>query len=183
MTDLGTYYTKEIVPKMMKQFGLANSLAVPRITKITINVGVGRALKDAQFIQTVEENLARITGQRPVKTKAKQSIATFKIREGMVVGMKVTLRKKRMYDFLSKLLTFVFPRTRDFHGIDESIVDKQGNCNVGFKENIAFPEMKSDELERIHGLEVNITTTANSHEKGLALFTHLGFPFKKSNTK
>lgn len=183
MTNLGTYYTKEIVPKMMKQFGYVNSLAVPRIIKVTVNVGVGRALKDAQFLQTVEDNLARITGQRPVKTKAKLSIATFKIRQGMVVGMKVTLRKDKMYDFLAKLLTFVFPRTRDFHGIDESVIDKQGNCNVGFKENIAFPEMKSDELERIHGLEVNITTNTHSHEEGLALFTYLGLPFKKHHKK
>lgn len=179
MNDLATYYTKEIVPKMKKEFGYTNTLQVPRITSVTVNVGVGRGLKDAQFIETVEENLARITGQRPVKTKAKKSIATFKIREGMVVGLKVTLRKKRMYDFLSKLLMFVFPRTRDFQGISESIVDKQGNCNVGLKENIAFPEMKSDELERIHGLEINITSNARNRNEGLALFRHFGFPFKE----
>lgn len=168
---------------MKKQFGYANVLQVPKITKITVNVGVGKGLKDAQFIGTAEENLTRITGQKPVKTKAKKSIATFKIREGMVVGLKVTLRKKRMYDFFDKLLTFVFPRTRDFQGISDSVVDKQGNCNVGFKENTAFPEMKSDELERIHGLEVAITTNAHSHEEGLALFTHFGFPFKKQTKK
>ncbi len=183
MNDLATYYTKEIVPKMKKQFGYTNTLEVPRITKITVNVGVGKGLKDAQFIGTVEENLARITGQKAVRTKAKKSIATFKIREGMVVGLKVTLRKKRMFDFLTKLLTFVFPRTRDFQGISEAIVDKQGNCNVGFKENIAFPEMKSDELERIHGLEVNITTTAHTREEGLALCKYFGFPFKEHHKK
>lgn len=183
MNDLASYYTKEIVPKMKKQFGYANILQVPRITKITVNVGVSKGLKDAQFIGTVEENLARITGQRPVKTKAKKSIATFKIREGMVVGVKVTLRKKRMYDFLNKLLTFVFPRTRDFRGVSESIIDKQGNCNVGFKENIAFPEIKSDELERIHGLEVTLSTNASSREEGLALFRYFGFPFKEQHKK
>lgn len=183
MNDLALYYTKEIVPKMKKQFGYANILQVPRITKITVNVGVSKGLKDAQFIGTVEENLARITGQRPVKTKAKKSIATFKIREGMVVGVKVTLRKKRMYDFLNKLLTFVFPRTRDFRGVSESIIDKQGNCNVGFKENIAFPEIKSDELERIHGLEVTLSTNASSREEGLALFRYFGFPFKEQHKK
>ena len=183
MNNFATFYTKEIVPKMKKQFGYANALQVPRITKITVNIGVSKGLKDAQFITTAEENLARITGQRAVKTKAKKSIATFKIREGMVVGLKVTLRKKRMADFLAKLLTFVFPRTRDFQGISESVIDKQGNCNVGFKENIAFPEMKSDELERIHGLEVTITTNAHSREEGLALFKYLGFPFKDTHKR
>lgn len=183
MNGLHAYYLKEIVPKMKKQFGYANALQVPRIQKITVNVGVGKGLKDAQFIATAEENLTRITGQKPVRTKAKKSIATFKIREGMVVGLKVTLRKKRMYDFLGKLLTFTFPRTRDFQGISESTVDKQGNCTVGFKENVAFPEMKSDELERIHGLEISVTTNARTREKGLALFTYFGFPFKKQTKK
>lgn len=183
MKELAITSTKTIVPAMMKKFGFTNALQVPRITKITVHVGVGKNMREDQNIAIAEENLMRITGQKPARTKAKKSIASFKVREGMVVGVRVTLRKKRMADFLEKLLTFVFPRTRDFRGIDERCVDKQGNLNVGFKETVAFPEIKSDEIERIHGLEVNITTNANDHAAGLELFRLYGFPFKQKLKK
>lgn len=183
MKDIAKNYTTTVIPAMMKKFGFTNTLQVPRITKITVHAGVGKNMREAQQIAIAEENLTRITGQKAAHTKAKKSIASFKVREGMVVGVRVTLRKKRMIDFLDKLLTFAFPRTRDFRGIDESCVDKQGNLNVGFKETVAFPEIKSDEIERIHGLEINITIDANDRAQGLELFRLLGFPFrtKKKN--
>lgn len=174
-----TKYTKEIVPILKKELGLKNILQVPRITKITLNVGIGKSLKDPQFLEIAESSLTRIAGQKPVQTRAKKSISSFKIREGMVVGLMVTLRKKRMYDFLEKLVTFTLPRIRDFRGLDQKLVDTQGNMSIGFKENIAFPEIRSDEIERVSGLEVTITTNAKSNKKGHLLFTHFGFPFKK----
>lgn len=172
-------YKTTIVPELKKQLGLKNDFQVPRVMKVTLNVGVGKSLKDANYIAIVEDSLTRISGQKPVRTKAKKSIASFKIREGLVIGLMVTLRKKRMYDFLEKLVNVALPRVRDFRGLDPKIIDKQGNLNVGFRENLAFPEIKSDEMEHTHGLEVNITTNAGSKEKGLALFTLMGFPFRK----
>ncbi len=172
-------YTTKVAPALKEQFSYTNNLAVPRITKIVLNVGVSHGLKDPKFNELVEQTLIRIAGQRPVKTKAKKSISNFKVREGQVVGMVVTLRGERMYSFLSKLINVTYPRVRDFRGVDSKSVDKWGNLNLGFKENIAFPEIKSDEVERMHGLQVTVVTTAGNREKGLALFTLLGFPFTK----
>ena len=138
-----------------------------------------RSIKDPDFLAVVEQTLLRISGQKPVRTKAKKSIAGFKIREGQVVGMKVTLRKDRMFDFLDKMLNITFPRVRDFHGISAKGIDQHGNMTVGFKENLPFPEVRSDEIERVHGLEVTITTTAGTRERGEALFRLMGFPFTK----
>ncbi len=176
-------YARTIAPELIKTLQLKNIHQVPKITRITLNVGVGRLLKEPDAIGVVEESLQRISGQKPVRTKAKKSIAAFKVRAGQVVGVSVTLRKKRMYDFLEKLLTVVLPRVRDFRGLDAASVDAQGNLSIGFRENIAFPEIRSDEIERIHGLEVNIATSAADRESGIALFTALGFPFKKESLK
>jgi len=176
-------YKKEIVPALKKELGLVNDQQVPALEKVVLNVGVGRSLKDPNFLEFVETSLTKISGQKPVRTKAKKSIAAFKIRQGMVVGFSVTLRKKRMYDFIQRLVTFALPRTRDFRGIDSKSIDAHGNIALGIKESIIFPEIKSDEIEKIHGLEICISTTAKTREQGLALLKALGFPFKSSSKK
>jgi large subunit ribosomal protein L5 len=170
-------YQKEIVPKLAKEFGIKNALAVPKVTAITVSVGASQGLKDPKFIEAAESVLARITGQRPVKTKAKKSIASFKIRQGMVVGLRVTLRGPRMWHFLEKFLSVTFPRIRDFRGISSKTVDDRGNISVGFREFLSFPEIRPDEVERVHGLEVTVSTTAGDRAKGISLLRALGFPF------
>lgn len=171
-------YNKEIVPALKEKFGYKNVNAVPKIKKVVLNVGINSNKKDAKFFDVVESVLTRISGQKPVKTRARKSISNFKIREGMVVGMMVTMRGKRMYDFLEKLLSITFPRVRDFRGISTKIIDKQGNLNFGFKEFIAFPEIGVDEVENMHGVEVSVQSTAGNKEVGEALYRLLGFPFK-----
>ncbi len=171
-------YLKTIRPALGKELGISNPLAVPRIAMVTVAVGLSHGLKDAKFIDVAESVLSRITGQKPVRTKAKQSISNFKIRAGMVVGMRVTLRGPRMWDFLDKLVNVTFPRIRDFRGISTTQVDGQGNLSVGFREFLPFPEIRPDEVERIHGLQVTVTTTARNQKKGMALLTALGFPFR-----
>lgn len=172
-------YKKEIVPKIMADLGYTNKLQTPHITKVVINVGVGRFIKEPHFIENVEKTLTRITGQKPVRTKAKKSISNFKIREGMDIGVMVTLRGPRMYNFLEKLLKVTLPRVRDFHGISAKSFDKQGNYAFGLKESIAFPEVKQEEIEKVHGLQIIVSTTARSKQEGLVLLKHLGFPFTK----
>jgi large subunit ribosomal protein L5 len=170
-------YQKEIIPMLKTELGINNVLALPKVQKVVVSVGLSQGLKDAKVIDTVEQTLQRITGQKPVKTKAKKSISNFKIREGMVVGTMVTLRGARMWDFLTRLTQTTFPRIRDFRGISPRIIDAQGNASIGFREHIAFPEIRSDEVERLHGLQVTIVTTAGNHKKGLLLLKALGFPF------
>lgn len=167
---------------MQKMFGAKNIMAVPKIEKISLNVGIN-SRQENNFQEIVESTLTRISGQKPVKTKAKKAISAFKVKENMVVGMKVTLRGQRMYDFLEKLINVSIPRIRDFRGLSEKSVNRQGNLSLGFKEHNVFPEIRSDEIERIHGLEVTLSTNANDQEKGLALFRLLGFPFKKETAK
>lgn len=179
MDNLKKIYETRVVPKIKEEFGYKNNLAVPRLLKVTLNVGVGQSSKDSNFTQTVEDTLNRISGQKPVKTLAKKSISAFKIREGGVVGVMVTLRGKRMYDFLDRLINAALPRIRDFRGLEMKGIDGQGNYTIGLKEHIVFPEIKPDEIEKIHSLEMSITTTANTREEGLALFKYLGFPFAK----
>ncbi|MDO8572111.1 MAG: 50S ribosomal protein L5 [bacterium] len=181
--NLETRIKKEITPALKKELGLKNDFQVPRIVKVTLNVGVGKSLKDPNYLSSVEDSFTRIAGQKPVRTKAKKSISSFKIRQGLVVGLKATLRKKRMYDFLEKLFTVTLPRVRDFRGLDLKAIDKQGNLSIGFKEHLPFPEVRSDEIERVHGLEVAITTNAGTHQAGLALFRALGVPFKEKESK
>lgn len=172
-------YQKEIVPMLQKEMGVKNALAVPKVTQVTVSVGLSAGIKDPKVMDVVEQTLTRITGQRPVKTKAKKSIASFKIREGLVVGTMVTLRGERMWDFLSKLVHTTFPRIRDFRGISPKLIDARGNISIGFRENLAFPEIRPDEVERVHGLQVTVTTTAKNAKAGLLLLSALGFPFQK----
>lgn len=176
--NLREQYLKKIVPELKKKFGYQNSLQVPKLEKVVINVGLGKGLKDASFSDTVESTLTRISGQKPIKTKAKKSISNFKIREGMIIGMKVTIRGQRMYDFIEKMIKITLPRVRDFRGLDWKILDQKGNLNIGIKEHISFPEIRSDEIEKLHGLEIAIVTTAKSREEAKALFLELGFPFR-----
>ncbi len=179
--NLRETYNKNVKSALKEKFSFKNDFAVPKITKIALNVGVGRFTKDKSYLDNVAASIAKITGQKPIMTKAKKSISAFKSRQGTVVGIAVTLRGARMYDFLEKLINITFPRVRDFRGVDEKKVDKNGNLSVGFKEHIAFPEIKVDDVENIHGLEVNIATTAKNHEEGVELFRLLGFPFKKDS--
>jgi len=170
-------YQKEIVPALMKSLGDSNRMSVPKVTAVTLSVGIQSTQKDSKFIDTVEQTLRRITGQKPVDTLAKKSISGFKVREGMVVGKRVTLRGERMWSFLEKMLTVTFPRITDFRGISKKHIDRNGNISIGFREYLPFPEIRPDEVERVHGLEVTVSTTAKTKERGLALFTELGFPF------
>lgn len=180
MQTLKEKYAKEVIPKMKEHFGYRNNLAVPRLTKVVINIGIGKFRDDQKFVEAIENNLKRITGQKPVYTLSKKSISAFKVRSGDKVGLKVTLRGKRLHQFLDKLINVTFPRVRDFQGIDaKKSLDQQGNLNIGFKEQIVFPEIKSDEIEKIHGLEVALTTTAKSWAEGYFLLKYLGFPFKE----
>lgn len=172
-------FKKEVVPAMKKEFGYKNIMEVPRVVKIVINAGIGRFVKEPHFIENVESTLTKISGQKPVRTKAKKSISNFKIREGMDIGVMVTLRGPRMYQFLEKLISITLPRVRDFRGVLAKSFDKNGNYTIGFKENLAFPEIKSEEIEKMHGLQVIINTTAKNREEGKALLTHLGIPFVK----
>ncbi|PKM91266.1 50S ribosomal protein L5 [Candidatus Falkowbacteria bacterium HGW-Falkowbacteria-1] len=176
-------YQKEVIPKLKEKFKYSNNLLVPKVSKVVINVGFGRRVKDKDFIDNIEKTLIKISGQKPVFTKAKKSISSFKIREGMIIGAMVTLRGERMYHFLDKLINISFPRVRDFRGISEKSVDKQGNLTVGFKENTSFPEVKVDDINNIHGLEIIIDSNSKNTEEGLELFRFLGFPFKKEEIK
>lgn len=170
-------YYKKVVPEMKKRFGYKNDLAVPKLEKVVVSVGLSAGLKDPRFLEIIEDTLKKITGQKPVKTLAKKSISNFKIRKGMSVGMLVTLRGNRMYDFVEKLIHIVLPRVRDFRGLSPKLLDEEGNLSIGFRENVCFPEIKSEEIEKIHGLQVTIKTTARDKEKGLELLKLLGFPF------
>lgn len=171
-------YKDIIVSEMKSKFGYKNDLAVPKLEKVVVAVGLSQGLKDPKFLEIVEDTLKKITGQKPVKTKAKKSISNFKIRKGMPVGMIVTLRGSRMYDFVDKLISVALPRVRDFRGLSPKFLDKAGNLSIGFRENICFPEVKSDEIEKIHGLQVTIKTTAKNQEEGLEFLKLLGFPFQ-----
>lgn len=172
-----TQYKADVIPAMKEQFGYKNIMEVPGIKKVVVNVGYGRHVKDKQFIEHVEKTLQQITGQKPVHNKATKSISNFKIREGMNIGASVTLRGRAMYEFLYKLIHVTFPRVRDFRGINPNAFDAQGNYSIGFKENIAFPEMSAEAADSPHGLEVVIATSATNKEEGKALLTAFGFPF------
>ena len=172
-------YVKEVAPVLQKLFGYANIMQAPKITKVVINSGVGRFVKEAGFIDNVEKTLSRITGQKPVRAKAKQSISNFKIREGMEIGVSVSLLGHRMYDFLEKLLSITFPRVRDFRGISGKSFDRKGNYTIGFRENLAFPEIKVEEIDKVHGLQITVNTAAKNSKDSKILLEKLGFPFVK----
>lgn len=179
MSQLYKKYQKEIVPSLTKELNLSNAMQAPKVVKVVLNVGVGKFVKESNFVENVEKTLLRITGQKPVRTRAKKSISNFKVRENMEIGVMVTLRGKRMYDFLEKLINVTFARMRDFHGITDKGFDKRGNFSLGLNENSAFPEIKAGEVDKMHGLQATIVTTAKNKEQGRALLTHLGFPFIK----
>ncbi len=169
-------YKKEIVPAAKKKLGLQNSMAVPTIKSVTINTGVGRFLKDPKILDEIERDLGRIVGQKPLRTRAKKAIASFKTREGMEIGFKATLRGRRMWDFLERLIGVALPRTRDFRGIPETSFDKGGNLSIGIREHIVFPEASGDDVKTIFGFQAVLTTTAKKREHGIALLKLLGFP-------
>ncbi|OGF30378.1 50S ribosomal protein L5 [Candidatus Falkowbacteria bacterium RIFOXYD2_FULL_35_9] len=179
MQGFKKHYQEKIIPALKEKFGYKNNMQVPTMKKVVLNVGIGAGLKDKDYIDAVEKNLQRITGQMPVKTLAKKSISNFKIREGMVVGLKVTLRGDRMWDFVEKLVKVTLPRVRDFQGINPKSFDGMGGYSLGFKEQLAFPEILPDEVDRTHGLEINITTSAKNNEEAFEFLNLLGFPFKK----
>jgi len=179
MSRLKEKYKKNVIPAMREKFGYKNNLIVPRLVKVSINCGTGQALTDDKFLDTVVDTLTRISGQKPVLTKAKKSISAFKVREGATVGVMVTLRGQRMYDFVDKLINVTLARVRDFQGLEPKSIDQNGNLTIGFKEHVVFPEIRSDEVEKIHGLEVSVATNARSQAEGLELLSLLGFPFKK----
>lgn len=181
ISRLHEFYRKKVVPELTKQFSYTSPMAVPTVTRIVVNVGFGRFTKDGKHQETVVKTLERITGQKSVLTKAKKSIAAFKLREGMVVGAKVTVRGERMWEFLDKLINITLPRVRDFHGIDPKGMGKSGHLTVGIREHIVFPEINSDEIENLHGLEVTIMTSAQDRVAGEALLRKLGFPFQSIN--
>ncbi len=182
-------YKKEVIPEMKEKFGYKSVMAVPKITKVVVNVGVGKVLesvdpsKRENLLESISSDLALICGQKPIITKAKKAISGFKIRKGSSVGLKVTLRRKRMYDFLERLLNFALPRSRDFQGISQDCIDKGGNLTIGIKEHIVFPEIKPEKAKIIFGLEITIVTDAKSREEAIELYKLLGFPLKVENPK
>ena len=177
MASIREKYNKEVIPKMKEQFGFKNDLEVPRILKVVVNAGTGKFLKDANMLEDVYKSLAQITGQKPLATEARQSIAGFKIRQGLKVGAKVTLRGRRMWDFIEKLVGAALPRIRDFRGLKESNIDQSGNLNIGIKEHLIFPEIFPEQVKNIFSFQVTVVTNAGK-DKGLELFKLLGFPME-----
>lgn len=171
-------YKKEIVPKLMEQLGLKNPMAVPRITKVTINMGVGEALADKKVLDSALSDLTKIAGQKPVPTRARISVASFKVRDGVAIGCKVTLRNERMYEFLDRLINVAMPRIRDFRGVSRRSFDGRGNYNLGVKEQIIFPEINFDSVDAIRGMDIAITTTARNDDQGRALLEAFKFPLR-----
>ncbi len=174
------FYNQEVTKKLMDELKITNRMAVPKALKIVVNVGAGEAVVNKNVIEKIVEQMTLITGQKPVITKARKSVSAFKVRQGMPLGVKVTLRGKRMYEFLEKLIRIVIPRIRDFRGISETCVDQHGNFNIGFSEQTLFPEIEYDKIDKVRGLEVTVVTNARTNEKGRKLFETLGVPFKKS---
>lgn len=179
MNQLLQKYRKEAVPALQEEFGIKNVMAVPKVKKVVVNIGIGKMVKDEKAVEKIVNDLGKLTGQKPVYRKAKKSIASFKIREGMNIGLLVTLRGKRMYDFMDRLISIALPGSKDFRGIDIGNFDNNGNLNLGLKESSIFPEITYETLKDIFGLEVTVTTTAGDRQKGIALLRHLGFPIKK----
>ncbi len=178
MARLQTIYKETIVPKLMKDFGFKSVMEVPRITKITLNMGVGEAVADKKIMDNAVGDMTKIAGQKPVVTKSKKSIAGFKIRDGYPIGCMVTLRANRMYEFLDRLITVSLPRVRDFRGISGRSFDGRGNYNMGIKEQIIFPEIEYDKIDAIRGMNISITTTAKNDAEAKALLAAFKFPFR-----
>ncbi len=171
-------YREEVLPRLRQELGFGNSMQVPRLQKVVINMGVGDALKDARMLEAATQDLAVITGQRPVVTKARKSIAGFKLREGMSIGAKVTLRGDRMWEFVDRLITVAIPRIRDFRGLSRRSFDGHGNYTLGLTEQLIFPEIDYDKVVKVRGMDITVATTARTDDEGRALLIALGFPFE-----
>ena len=178
MTRLQQQYREKIVPELTKKFDYKTSMQVPRITKITLNMGVGEAVNDKKNIDAAVADMTRIAGQKPVVTKTRKAIANFKVRQGLPIGCMVTLRGERMYEFLDRLITIAFPRVRDFRGVSGRAFDGRGNYSIGLKEQIIFPEIEYDKIDKLRGMNISITTTAKSDEEAKALLAAFRFPFR-----
>ncbi len=179
MSALRDFYEKECVPALKEEFGFSNVMEIPKIEKIVLNMGLGEAVQNPKIIEGAVEELTRIAGQKAVVTKAKKSIATYKLREGMSIGCRVTLRGERMYDFFSKLVNISLPRVRDFRGLSPKGFDGRGNYSMGIKEQIIFPEIDYDKIDKIKGLNITIVTSAKNNESGRSLLQMMGMPFRK----
>lgn len=179
MARLKDFYKNEVVPNMTKKFGYKNQLEVPKLNKIVINMGVGEAKDNAKVLETAVKDLEIIAGQKPVITKAKKSVANFKIREGMSIGCKVTLRGEKMYEFADRLINLALPRVRDFRGVNPNAFDGRGNYSLGIKEQLIFPEIEYDKVDKVRGMDIIFVTTANTDEEARELLTQFGMPFRK----
>jgi len=179
MSRLRERYKKEVIPSLIKLYQYKNTMQVPHLDKLVLSIGLGEAIQNAKALEAAESDLAAISGQHPVTTRAKRSIAAFKLRTGMPIGLKVTLRGERMYDFFDKLVNAVLSRIREFQGVPRNSFDGRGNYSLGFKEQIVFPEIDYDKIDKVRGLEVSITTTARTDEEGRHLLELLGMPFVK----
>lgn len=178
MARLKDHYKSEVVPAMMKQFGYSNTMQVPRLEKIIVNMGLGEAIQNVKILESASAEIGALTGQKPVITKARKSIATFKLRKGMSIGCMVTLRKERMYEFFDRLVNVALPRIRDFRGIPPSSFDGRGNFAMGIKEQFIFPEIDYDKIDTLRGMDITITTSARNDEEGRALLAAFNFPFR-----
>lgn len=171
-------YREQVVPALMKEFGYGNLMEVPRLERIVLNVGMGEAIQNVKLLESASAELGIITGQKPVTTRAKKAIAGFKLRQGMPIGAKVTLRSRRMWEFLDRLISLALPRIRDFRGVSPKAFDGRGNYTLGLKEQLIFPEIEYDTVASIHGMDITIVTTARTNDEGKALLKHLGMPFR-----
>ena len=179
MARLQQFYRDTVVPKLRTELGITNAMQIPKIVKITVNMGVGEAVADKKIVEAAAGDLAKITGQKPVMCRSRKSIASFKLREGLAIGCKVTLRGPRMYEFLDRLISVAMPRIRDFRGVSPRSFDGQGNYNMGVKEQIIFPEIQYDQIDQLRGMDITITTTAKDDKAGRALLEAFNFPFRK----
>ncbi len=181
MARLKDVYEKEIIPVLIEKFGYSNKMQVPRLEKIVVNVGMGEMAHQKDLIESIRDELAVITGQRPVLTRARKSISNFKIRDGVPVGYKVTLRKVKMYEFLDRLINFVIPRIRDFRGVSRTAFDRNGNYTLGVKEQTIFPELELDKVPTTHGMDISFVTSCKTKDEAMSLLENFGMPFSKKN--
>jgi large subunit ribosomal protein L5 len=179
MNALKEKYREEIAPALMKEFGFTNAMQVPNIKKIVVNIGMGEAMDNPKALEAANSDLMKITGQRPVVTKAKKSIANFKLREGRIIGIKVTLRGEKMWALLDRLVNIALPRVRDFRGVSDKSFDGRGNYTLGLREQLIFPEIEYDSIDKIRGMELTFVTSAPNDEQAMSLLKHLGMPFRK----
>ncbi|MBX3063553.1 MAG: 50S ribosomal protein L5 [Anaerolineae bacterium] len=179
MANLKNYYKETVIPALMSEFKYESVMQVPKVTKVVINIGVGEAIDNAKALDGAVEDMTKITGQKPVITKAKKSVAAFKLREGRAIGVKVTLRNERMWALLDRLINLALPRTRDFRGISANAFDGRGNYTLGLREQLIFPEIEYDKIDKLRGMEITIVTTAKTDEEGRRLLKLMGMPFKE----